>query len=92
MLTGKKRRVCVEVMRQRSRPLFGGCIVSSGSDSTLRWRTATRCEGGTCVEVAILRGVIMVRDSTRPETMLSTGYAEWRDFVAKVKHGTFDRE
>jgi Domain of unknown function (DUF397) len=66
--------------------------MSAGSDSNLRWRSATRCDGGTCVEVAIMRGIIMVRNSTRPEATLTTGHAEWRDFVAEVKRGTFDRD
>ncbi|ETK33779.1 Scr1 family TA system antitoxin-like transcriptional regulator [Microbispora sp. ATCC PTA-5024] len=57
------------------------------------WRKATRSNtvGNQCVEVALLRGGIAVRDSKDPEgprLMFSPG--EWEAFIDGVKGGEFD--
>jgi hypothetical protein len=55
------------------------------SDSTLVWRTARRCDNGTCVEVAQLPSGMALRDSTMPDgPILSVSRAEWTTFVANL--------
>ena len=52
------------------------------------------CEGGsTCVEVASLVNLILVRDSKDSDgPVLAFSQLEWRDFIAGVKRGEFDFE
>lgn len=55
------------------------------------WRRSRRCDSCACVEVAHTGGGFAVRDSTRPDTVLSFSAAEWKTFVAGVRNGDFDR-
>lgn len=60
--------------------------------SSVVWRTSSYSNGtgGACVEVAALRGEVLVRDTkdrTRPAVRYSTD--QWRAFVAGVKAGEF---
>jgi hypothetical protein len=50
------------------------------------------CEGGsTCVEVAYLAGLVLVRDSKDASgPVLAFTRREWSQFVAGVKRGEFD--
>lgn len=55
------------------------------------WRRSSRCDSGTCVEVALdPDGLVLVRDSKDPGPVLVFDPAEWDDFVAGVKAGEFD--
>lgn len=57
-----------------------------------KWIKGTRCEGGSCVEVARRDGWIGVRNSQVPsETVWFTAH-EWAAFVAGVRGGEFDGE
>jgi hypothetical protein len=48
------------------------------------------CDGGSCVEVALLQ-LVAVRDSKNPSgPVLVFTMAEWTDFTQGVKQGTFD--
>ncbi|MFI7232632.1 DUF397 domain-containing protein [Nonomuraea angiospora] len=48
------------------------------------------CEGGTCVEVAMIH-LVAVRDSKDPQgPVLLFDRDEWRDFTGAVKSGEFD--
>jgi predicted secreted Zn-dependent protease len=58
----------------------------------LRWHRATKCSGGTCVEVAQSDGRILVRDSKNPESIQSYTRAEWDAFINGVKAGEFSFE
>lgn len=63
---------------------------SSYLDS-LKWRRSRRCNGGTCVEVAELDSVIMIRDSAEPSnTPIIVSRDAWRDFVLGVRVGLFE--
>lgn len=56
-----------------------------------RWQRSTRCEHANCVEVS-LGGEVLMRNSARPEEpSLKFEPAAWRDFVAAIKSGLFDR-
>ncbi|MFB4282078.1 DUF397 domain-containing protein [Nonomuraea sp. MTCD27] len=57
----------------------------------LKWRAASHCSGGQCVQVAYIDGMIAVRDSKSPEK----GYRlyavdAWARFVEEVKAGKHD--
>jgi hypothetical protein len=53
--------------------------------------SASLCEGGTCVEVALFGSLVLVRDSKNLSVpVLTFDQAEWRAFVAGVKQGEFD--
>lgn len=54
-------------------------------EGKLIWHTGSRCDGGSCIEVAGLHGLVMLRDSTEPDTVLSVGGKEWRGFLVRVK-------
>lgn len=58
-----------------------------------QFRVSSFCSSGGCVEVAFLHdGGVAIRDSKSPEqAALVYSVAEWRDFVAGIKNGEFDR-
>jgi hypothetical protein len=56
------------------------------------WRTSTRSQDTNCVEVAYHAGQVRVRDTkNRDAAMVAVTPEDWRDFVAGVKAGEFDR-
>jgi predicted secreted Zn-dependent protease len=60
-------------------------------NTSLTWRTAFSCNGGTCVKVAAVGQMIFLGDSKLPDgPILSYTSAEWHEFVAGVKNGDFD--
>jgi hypothetical protein len=66
-------------------------VVEAWQEALLKWRTASRCAGGECIEVASRDGVMMLRDSTQPRgTVLRCTGAEWRSLVGSIKAGSFD--
>lgn len=55
------------------------------------WRKASFCQSGECVEVAEVDGMIVLRDSKRPDgSVLHYTADEWRFFVHGIKAGEFD--
>jgi hypothetical protein len=55
------------------------------------WYKASRCAGDHhCVEVADLDAGVAMRNSQRPEDVLTFPKAAWRDLIAGVKAGDFD--
>jgi Domain of unknown function (DUF397) len=61
-------------------------------DSTLLFRTSSRCSKGGCVEVAPLSdGGAVVRDSKdRAREPLIFDSQVWAEFVAGIRRGDFD--
>ena len=53
--------------------------------STLSWRRSSRCESTTCVEVAITRDRVLLRDSAAQ--VLSLPPSAWRAFCGAVARG-----
>lgn len=59
--------------------------------SSLNWRTALNCDGGACVEVAVDRDIVLIRNSRQPSgPLLEYGPEEWHEFVSGIKKGDFD--
>ena len=57
----------------------------------LAWRRSSACNGGACVEIAMLGETITLRSSADPAgTILTFSRAEWEHFVAGIKTGLFD--
>ncbi len=55
--------------------------------SEVKWRRSSKCEGGSCVEVARVEDGVLVRDSKNPDVELTFTGAEWRAFIAGVRAG-----
>jgi Domain of unknown function (DUF397) len=61
------------------------------SQPTVAWRRSSRCDAGSCVEVAHIDGAFAVRDSKdRSGPTLLFTRAEWSAFVAGVRAGDFE--
>ncbi|MFE2754042.1 DUF397 domain-containing protein [Actinosynnema sp. NPDC059335] len=59
-----------------------------------QWRTSTRtsASGPECVEIALDRVAVGVRDSkNRTGGELGFGFAQWSRFLGTAKNGAFDR-
>lgn len=57
----------------------------------LTWRKSSCCKGGECVEIAILRGSVLIRDSKEPiRPVFHFTAKEWAAFLLGVKKGEFD--
>ena len=56
------------------------------------WTKSRKCDnsGPNCVEVAIVKGGVGVRNSTSPDKVLSFTEDEWDAFVGGAKAGEFD--
>lgn len=62
------------------------------SGTAVAWRRSTRCgEAGHCVEVGRIGDDVAIRDSTAPQSHLIFSAPVWRDFIAGVRTGEFDR-
>ncbi|UQU64595.1 DUF397 domain-containing protein [Couchioplanes caeruleus] len=60
------------------------------SSAPTLWRRSSRCADCSCVEVARIDGVVLVRDSKQPGVpALAFTEQEWMDFVAGVMAGEF---
>jgi hypothetical protein len=59
--------------------------------NSVSWRKSTRCEAGACVEVATEGPQVGLRNSTKPEVSLALDATAWRQFIAGVRAGEFDR-
>lgn len=57
----------------------------------VQWRRASKCESGSCVEVAFHRGEVLVRDTKHPDgPVLAFSAHEWTAFVQAVRDDEFD--
>lgn len=66
-------------------------FVEQPQRSGLRWRTASSCGGGACVQVAATNSGVAVRDSKDVSgPMLHYTPDEWREFIEAAKRGEFD--
>jgi hypothetical protein len=59
--------------------------------SPIAWRKSSRCEAGTCVEVAAVDGAIAMRDAKNPDgPVLLFDVAGWNGFLAGVRRGDYE--
>jgi len=57
----------------------------------LDWRVSRSCESGACIMVARQGESVVFGNTTHPEGPTYTyTRAEWKEFLAGVKHGDFD--
>lgn len=63
------------------------------TDAEPRWRRSSRCEGGQCVETAVVGdGAVAVRDSADPYgPVLTFPGPVWAQFVAVLRVGGLTR-
>lgn len=55
------------------------------------WKRSTRCDSGTCVEVASLKDGVVVRDSKDPEgPVLRFTHDEWHAFILGAQQQEFN--
>jgi hypothetical protein len=73
-------------IREQQVPLAGSDIPAAA------WRKARKSvHNGACVEVAMLPGIVAVRDSKDPSgPVLSYEPAQWRAFLDSARSGAFD--
>lgn len=60
--------------------------------NALSWRKSSHSTGnGECVEVALMRGEVAIRDSKDPAMgLLLCGRRSWQVFVAATQSGVYD--
>jgi hypothetical protein len=47
--------------------------------------TEPRCESGTCIVHTVARGVHLLHNTKRPDTVIEADQAEWDTFVAGIE-------
>ena len=56
------------------------------NEQALEWRKSTRSNSVGCLEVALDGGVVLLRDSKRPDgPILSISPGSWQAFLKKVR-------
>jgi hypothetical protein len=53
------------------------------------WRRPSYCAGGECAEIAELDGMIALRSSTAPGSVVRYTTEEWRALVRAIRAGEF---
>lgn len=53
------------------------------------WRRSTRCGSGSCAEVVVESGRVLVRNSRRPDVVVEFDRDEWTAFLAGAEAGEF---
>lgn len=64
---------------------MGSCDAQPAS----AWRRPSYCQGGECAEVARVDGMIALRSSTAPGSVVRYTADEWRALVQAIKAGEF---
>jgi hypothetical protein len=65
--------------------------VDPAGSGDLAWHVSSTCESGACLMVARKNDQVLL-SSTRPDgPIIEVTGAEWREFLAGVKLGEFDR-
>jgi hypothetical protein len=55
----------------------------------LGWRKPSYCQGGECPEIATIEGLIALRSSSEPDSVIRYSKEEWRALVQAIKAGEF---
>jgi hypothetical protein len=53
------------------------------------WRRASYCQGGECAEIAVVDGMIALRSSNEPGTVVRYTTDEWQALVRAIRAGEF---
>jgi Domain of unknown function (DUF397) len=53
------------------------------------WRRSSYCQTGECAEVAKLDGMIVLRSSTAPSSVVRYTSEEWQALVRAIRAGEF---
>jgi hypothetical protein len=62
----------------------------STNPDTPPWRTASMCNGGSCVRVAPWGGKVLLGDTKSPDgPVLSYTHSEWNEFISRIKRGEY---
>jgi hypothetical protein len=60
------------------------------TEGSIQWRRSSRCDSGSCVEVAHVDCTIAIRDSKDVNgPVLTFSTQEWAAFIAGVRNGEF---
>lgn len=62
----------------------------TGNVDSVTWRKSTKCNVGSCVEVALTEDSALVRSTEKPDLVIRFHVDEWRAFIAGVHAGEFD--
>jgi hypothetical protein len=54
------------------------------------WRRSSYCHGGECAEVAQVDGMVALRSSNNPHSVVRYTADEWEALVKAIKKGEFD--
>jgi Domain of unknown function (DUF397) len=57
--------------------------------SAFAWRRPSYCAGGECAEIAEIEGMIAMRSSTEPNSVVCYTPDEWQALVQAIKAGEF---
>jgi Domain of unknown function (DUF397) len=64
----------------------GGGLVADFEVPYIAWRKSTASNSGGCVEVAVVGGSVLIRDSANPDGLvLSLSPAAWSAFLARAR-------
>jgi hypothetical protein len=81
---------CVEVLRVENQGWHKSSKCEAGACVEV---AAVRCEAGNCVQASWAPGVgVVLRNSQRPDEVITCDAQEWDAFVAGVKAGEFDTD
>jgi hypothetical protein len=65
--------------------------VTDFQGSAIVWRKSTASSSGACVEVAFVKGWVLIRDSVNPTGgMLQFSPDAWNAFLTKVRNSDLD--
>jgi Domain of unknown function (DUF397) len=68
-----------------------GAAVDGRPTDELAWHRGTPCDGGACLEAAVLDKAVLLRSSRSPEgATLALSRDEWDAFLVAAKAGHFD--
>ncbi len=56
----------------------------------IAWRKSTASNSGNCVQVAVVDGSVLIRDSVDPRVVLRLPPAAWSAFLAQARRKDFD--
>lgn len=67
-----------------------GEVVDGRATDELVWYRGKPCDGGACVEAALLDETVLLRSSSVPGVTLILSRDEWNTFLVAAKAGHFD--